>query len=276
MKINSFNPVAERYSRRVVPRRSAQFLTLVNSLELRGHETVLDIGCGPAELSLLIADRLISGGFLYGIDLSANMIRKAKQSAASQGRTNVAFAAGNAQQLRFADESFDLVVSSNAFPWVTDPQRFLQEVWRTLKPNGRLAMVANSDRCFREFARAVTRISKEHRGVFPDKQFMELIRARFYSLSDISRVIDKAGFDISRRFVLSTEEPTSPEEYLRHLNAIVNEIYLDHLGRDGRRANARKLLIEALGRNNGNLTLTESFVFVIAAKANNGTWPAGR
>ena len=116
VKLNSFNPVAEAYSEKVTPYRVYQYYSLIHELGLSGNEKVLDIGSGPGELSLQIAGQLMGGGMLFGIDLSDNMVRLAQRAAKTNRIKNVVFKTGDALNLEFDDNSFDLVVSSNAFP----------------------------------------------------------------------------------------------------------------------------------------------------------------
>ncbi len=266
MRIHSFNPVATEYSKKVAPRRFSQFLTLVHELELEGHEKVLDIGSGPGELSIQIANQLEAGGFLHGIDLSPNMIRLAKRTAAAHGSRNVAFDKGDALNLSFNDSTFDLVVSSNAFPWVPDRERFLREVYRVLKPGGRFGLVALSNRCYREFAEAFKRVSDANPGLFPGGKPFEVMGAKLHTLTELGRLVKKAGFKVTKRFLLSTEEPITPRQYVERVNAIVNENFLDHLPENGLRSKARQLIYDALDRRNGELKVTESSIFVIAKK----------
>ncbi len=266
MRINSFDPVAQAYSTKVAPRRFSQFLTLVHELELLGHEKVLDIGSGPGELSLQIARQLEAGGFLHGIDLAPNMVRLARKTAALHGYNNVTFQKGNALNIQFNDDVFDVVVSSNAFPWVPDRLLFLQEVYRVLKPGGRFGLVALSNDCYREFCEAFRRVSKENPDLFPIHKPFDLVGAKLHSMFELSRQVAKVGFQIQKRFVLSTQEPITPDDYLDRVNAIINENYLSHLTNNKQRTTARQLLYNALARRNGELKVTESSTFVIATK----------
>lgn len=266
MRINSFDPVARAYSKKVAPRRFSQFLTLVHELDLKGHEKVLDIGSGPGELSIQIANRLEAGGFLHGIDLSPRMIRLAKKIAAAHGSHNVAFGKGDALNLRFVNNTFDVVVSSNAFPWVPDRKRFLREVYRVLKPGGCFGLVALSNKCYREFTEAFKRVSENNPGLFPDGRPFEIMGARLHTLTALGRLVSKVGFEIEKRFSLATEEPITVRDYIDRVNAIVNENYLGHLDLNGQRQKARELIHDALARCNGELKVTESSIFVIARK----------
>ncbi len=266
LRINSFEPVARQYSSKVAPRRFSQFLTLVHELELRGHEKVLDIGSGPGELSVQIAHQLEAGGFLHGIDLSPSMLRLARKIAATHGRKNVVFKKGDALDLPYKDGIFDIVVSSNAFPWVPDRPAFLKEVYRVLRPGGRFGLVALSNTCYREFSEALKRISKENPKLIPPGKPFELMGAKLHTVHELGKLVGKVGFEIIRRFSLATEEPITPSEYVDRVNAIVNENYLSHLKTEEVRRTARQLIQTALAGRNGELRVTESSVFVISSK----------
>lgn len=103
-------------------------------------DRVLDIGCGAGVDTLLAA--LLAGdgaaGSATGIELSPDMLARARDNTARSGIDNVTFHEGSAQELPFADESFDLVISSGVFNLVVDKGRALAEAYRVLQPGGRL------------------------------------------------------------------------------------------------------------------------------------------
>lgn len=266
MKINSFDPVAENYTVKVSPSRYNQFLALAYELNFEGSERVLDIGAGPGILSLEIARRLVLGGSMTGIDLAPSMIHLARLNAAKSGLTNTAFEVGDALSLNFPDNTFDVVISSNAFPWVPDRKKFLSEVLRVLKPGGRFGLVALSDKCYKEFSNIIIDISKENPGLFPRKEPFAMMGAKLHSMSELASFVRRNGFDVARNFVLSTVEPITAEAYIERINAIVNENYLDHLGPNGTREKVRNMIVQNLRARNGSLKITESSVFVIARK----------
>src|SRR5918995_5420894 len=97
---------------------------------------VLEVGCGPGRLALLLARR--HGLRVSGVDLDPEMIELARANAAAEGDGETpSFVVGNVSALSFPDESFDLVVSPLSMHHWADPSTALNEVGRVLRPNGR-------------------------------------------------------------------------------------------------------------------------------------------
>jgi len=109
---------------------------------LRAGEAVLDVGCG-AGVDTLIAARLVGPqGRAVGIDVTPEMIYRARANLTLTGLTNVRFEIAAADDLPFADREFDVVISNGVFNLTIDPERALREARRVLKPKGRL-MIAD-------------------------------------------------------------------------------------------------------------------------------------
>jgi ubiquinone/menaquinone biosynthesis C-methylase UbiE len=97
---------------------------------------ILEVGCGPGRLSILLARR--HGLRVTGLDLDPEMIElaRANAAAASDGETP-SFVVGNVSALSFPDEYFDLVVSTLSMHHWADPSTALNEIGRVLRPKGR-------------------------------------------------------------------------------------------------------------------------------------------
>jgi len=265
MRVHSFDRVAPAYAAKVTPHRYAHYATMLHELKLDGDEIILDIGCGPGILSLEVAQQL-SRGKLIGIDNSPNMIGFALGMAQERGSSNTEFNVGDALALDFPDNSFNLVMSSLTFPWVKDQARFLSEVNRVLKPGGRLVMITLSNIVYREFTQALKEVARRNPSLLNvGRNVLGFLGARTYSLDGIAREMERAKFNVNRRFRLTTEDPVTPREYLARINAIVDENYLEGLN-DGEKQLIRNDIMLSLSRKNGSLTFTESALFIIARK----------
>ena len=105
-------------------------------------EAVLDIGCGSGVDAMLAAMMTGPSGKVTGVDVNPHMLKRAKENLASTDLKNIAFEEAAADNLPLADSNFDVVISNGAFNLVPDKPRALAEVFRVLKPGGRL-MVAD-------------------------------------------------------------------------------------------------------------------------------------
>lgn len=101
---------------------------------------MLDVGCGPGFLLAEMADEVGAAGKLSGIDASADMIALARARCAGTGTIDLQEA--NALALPFAAESFDVVVSTQVYEYVSDIATALREAARVLVPGGRILIVA--------------------------------------------------------------------------------------------------------------------------------------
>lgn len=103
-------------------------------------EVVLDLGCGAGVDSVLAARRVGPSGRVVGVDLTAEMVTKARANATAAGVANVEFRQGEAVCLPVGDGTIDLVISNGVFNLCFDKSSVLAEVFRALKPGGRLQM----------------------------------------------------------------------------------------------------------------------------------------
>jgi len=98
---------------------------------------VLDIGCGAGVDSILAARTAGPRGRVLGVDLTLEMLSRARQNRRRSASGNVLFAQASAEALPFPADAFDVVISNGAFNLVPDKPAALREVYRVLKPGGR-------------------------------------------------------------------------------------------------------------------------------------------
>jgi arsenite methyltransferase len=101
-------------------------------------ETVLDLGCGAGTDLLVTAQMAGPGGRALGIDMTAAMLDRARQSAAEMGLENVEVGEALIEDVPFGDESVDVVISNGVIDLVPDKDAAFGEIKRVLKPGGRL------------------------------------------------------------------------------------------------------------------------------------------
>jgi arsenite methyltransferase len=101
-------------------------------------ERVLDLGSGAGTDSLIAAQMVGEQGHVTGIDMTQEMLAKARAAAAEMGATNVEFVEGEAEQLPFPDAGFDVVISNGVIDLIPDKDAVFTELFRVLAPGGRI------------------------------------------------------------------------------------------------------------------------------------------
>ncbi len=105
---------------------------------LRPGEHVLDIGSGAGTDSLVAAQMVGEQGRVVGIDMTPEMIAKARGAAEEAGFAHVEFVGGEVEQLAFDDASFDVVISNGVIDLVPDKDAVFSGIFRVLRPGGRI------------------------------------------------------------------------------------------------------------------------------------------
>ena len=105
---------------------------LISGIDIKGNESILDLGCGDGILSKQLSV-LVPNGKVIGIDASIGMIQTAKKLEAG----NLTFICLNINDMAYQN-SFDMIFSNAALHWVKDHQQLLQNSFIALKPNGML------------------------------------------------------------------------------------------------------------------------------------------
>ena len=105
---------------------------------LEPGERVLDLGSGAGTDSLIAAQMVGAEGAVTGVDMTPEMLAKARQAAAEMGVSNVEFVEAEAERLPFPDGSFDVVISNGVIDLVPDKDAVFEELFRVLRPGGRI------------------------------------------------------------------------------------------------------------------------------------------
>ncbi|MEO0647179.1 MAG: class I SAM-dependent methyltransferase [Cyanobacteria bacterium J06650_10] len=132
---NEYARLAPQYDRRWSFYVNATVQETMHRLSLKSHERILDLGCGTGTLIqrlLHLAPEIET----FGLDPSTEMLNIARQKLPK----SVELRLGSADNIPFPNESFDLVISTNAFHYFRNPSQAIQEAQRVLKPNGRVVI----------------------------------------------------------------------------------------------------------------------------------------
>lgn len=107
---------------------------------LQPGERVLDVGCGAGTDSLVAVQMVGPEGRVTGIDMTPEMLARARASAIEMGAENVEFLETEAERLPFADASFDVVISNGVIDLIPDKDAVFTKLFRVLRPGGRIQL----------------------------------------------------------------------------------------------------------------------------------------
>jgi len=178
-----WNFYADRYERLWVQRfvlKPSRRLILKTMMELPSSRKILDVGCGIGELchSMSRQDPLAE---IIGIDPSVKMIKRATEKFSGK---NISYICGHPDSLP-EDQKFDLIVSTNAFPYMMDKTKALAGMKMLLKPNGRvLLLFANRNNLYDAFWLMLVKLTTSS--------------AEYPSVSSLHNLLKESGFEVGK------------------------------------------------------------------------------
>jgi arsenite methyltransferase len=120
----------------------AQRAATLHVLALQAGERVVDVGSGPGLLAAEMATQVGSDGRVIGLDLSDSMLALSRQRYADLAVSSyLSFLKADAVRMPFADNMFDVAVSTQVYEYVPDVPAALAEVYRVLRPGGRVLIL---------------------------------------------------------------------------------------------------------------------------------------
>lgn len=158
---------------------------LIESLDLKTGEHVLDVGTGTGRLAEYAAELVGPAGRVVGIDPLESRIA----IAGLRNSANLSFDTGRAEDLsRFPDRSFDVVYLNSVLHWIDDKARVLQEAFRVLRPGGRIGLTVQDPSAPHE--------SRVLLGQAVAKAGLRVIRRQAQGTTDaeLRRLFEAAGF----------------------------------------------------------------------------------
>lgn len=240
----------------VIPCKICQYNMLLESLELEGNEESLDIGCGPGELTCMLAERLKKGK-VEGIDLSSNMVEIASEKAKKRDLKNVDFKAADYFELSYEDR-FDVCVSSYLFHWLSEPLSFIQWVKQVLKEEGKLGLISPSPEWYKEVQEAYRTVMENY-----DVSPKEIVGKETYLQSDIERYLEEENFEVQMSNEFCFRENIDLESCLKRIDAKSDRSYFQELPKEVKNE-AVEMFFEELKENTEGLVTTESGYIITA------------
>jgi ubiquinone/menaquinone biosynthesis C-methylase UbiE len=189
---------ARAYEEHVVPRLHGLWAeTLLDLVTLSGQERILDVACGTGAVARRVVKRRGSGQGVVGIDINGAMLAVARELEPS-----VDWHEGDATQMPFASESFDVVLCQQGLQFFSDRLAGLREMHRALVPGGTLAVEVGGSIDRNPYVRSLTDALARHVSVE-----VASVAARICSLGsaeELEGMLEQAGFvgiEVQRRRV---------------------------------------------------------------------------
>jgi len=188
--------------------------TLIEDAEIAPGHSVLDVGTGPGEPALRIAELVGSSGEVVGIDPAAGMIEASRRAAERLSLTNARFETAGVDRLPFPDDRFDAVVSRFGVMFFPSPIAGVREMLRVLRPGGMLVFAVWHSQDSNPFHDLLVRIVDS---VLPPTELPADAPGafRFAAAGKLRAIVAEAGAGnpVERLFRFSIDVPLSPEDF---------------------------------------------------------------
>lgn len=187
---------------------------VVQGLDLKGDESVLDVGCGDGTLLINLREKKGHSGALSGMDISSGILNRPINLADSQ-KLNIDFIVADAQYIPFPDNSLHVITACHMIYHVPNIDKALLEMARVLKPEGKFALSANSQKSKNEVLRPLKEavVKRFALSMFPDA-------TRRFSIEEDGDLIKKHFKNLTLKEYRSLISLNSPDPYVAYFNTL--------------------------------------------------------
>jgi arsenite methyltransferase len=183
---------------------------------LREGETVLDLGSGAGFDCFLASKKVGEKGKVIGVDMTPEMIDKARENAQKGGYTNVEFRLGEIEYLPLADNTVDAAISNCVINLSPDKEMVFKEIFRVLKPGGRMMIsdIVLAEELPDSVKNSVRAYSGCIAGAILEEEYVELVKKAGFTTVNIQEktsypvevvAADPAAQEIAESFGVSRE-----------------------------------------------------------------------
>ncbi len=164
--------------------------------------TILDLCCGTGDWSFDLSKAVGHSGKVVGLDFSENMLKVAQDKLDKKGNTNIEFIQGNAMNLPFENERFDVVTIGYGLRNTPDYLTVLREIFRVLKPGGKVVCIETSHPTFPiykqafelYFKKVMPFLGKVFAKSLKEYQWLQESAENFPDAKALAQLFRKAGF----------------------------------------------------------------------------------
>ena len=208
-------------------------LDLIERLNLKGNEIVLDAGCGSGRLTKIISTKLPKGK-VFAVDLDSSMIKLANERLGKI--SNVKFIQSNVCDIELQDK-IDVVFSNAVLHWISNHRKVFGHFWQILKPNGQLSIqcggYGNLTKTLHVFNKV--RKSLEFCNYFCNRKGESIWNEPWYfaKAEDTEKILKEIGFKNIEVFLENkVAKFHDKEDYFIFIKTIVLQPYLEYLSND--------------------------------------------
>ncbi|MDP3644711.1 MAG: methyltransferase domain-containing protein [Bacteroidota bacterium] len=147
--------------------------------EAKPNEVCIDLGSGRGTDVLRLAEEVGANGFVYGVDVTEEMVRKASATATKMGVDNVKFVLADLEQIPLPDETANLIISNCTLNHVSNKPGVWAEIYRLLKNGGRFVIsdIYSGEPVPEEYANDPEAVAECWAGSITREEYIALIKA---------------------------------------------------------------------------------------------------
>jgi arsenite methyltransferase len=182
--------------------------------EAKPNEVCIDLGSGRGTDVLRLAEEVGEGGFVYGIDVTEEMIRKATSTATKIGIENVKFIQADLEQIPLVNEIANLIISNCTLNHVSNKSRVWSEIYRLLKNGGRFVIsdIYSSEPVPEEYANDPEAVAECWAGSIPKLEYIDIIKKagfKDFQILEESQPYPKGKIEVSSFTITATKDEFS-------------------------------------------------------------------
>ncbi len=220
LKVN-FNSKARSYEQNALVQNSASKV-LLNLLSIDEASSVLDLGCGPGNVTKEIA--LLTKNKVLGVDISEEMINEAIKC--NKKSSNVNYLVRDSEKLDFEQE-FDMIYCNSAFQWFKNPKIVLNKCFNALKANGKIGIQAPATKLYcPNFVIAVEKVSENEE---INEIFSHYKNPWFFleTAEEYKKLFESCGFKVSHAEIVTESKSFTLEQVYNNFQSGAENGYLN-------------------------------------------------